>query len=162
MFLFISTSLMSTNIWCFFCLLFVFVLCVFLIGKMAPQVTINFHELPVTIVVKRRMLTARRNIQMVFTIGPHSILAEFSLSNSMEPLWGLERANKPAPMTDKPLTKKSVNNLKRNKRRSDKRCAKSSTSHEAGFNQERNRNKGNIGKPRYNCTEASSGLCLSP
>jgi len=38
----------------------------------------------------------------------------------MEPLRGLERANKPAPKTHEPLTKKAVKNLKRNKRRSDK------------------------------------------
>ena len=58
-------------------------------------------------------------------MGPRSILAEFPLSNSMEPLRGLERPNKPAPKTDKPLTRKAVKNLKRNKRRSDKRRAKS-------------------------------------
>ena len=43
----------------------------------------------------------------------------------MEPLRGLERENKPAPKTDKPLTKKAVKKLKRNKCRSDKRRAKS-------------------------------------
>jgi len=67
---------------------------------MAPQVTINFNELPITIVVKRVMFTTRRNAQMVFTIGPRSILTEFLLSNSMEPLRGLKRANRPALMTD--------------------------------------------------------------
>jgi len=46
------------------------------------------------------------------------------LSNSMEPLRGLERASKPTPKANKPLTKKAVKNLKHNKRRSDKRCAK--------------------------------------
>jgi len=91
---------------------------------MAPQVTINFNELLVTIVVKHGMLTARRNAQMVFTVGPRSNLAEFSLSNSMEPLRGLERANRAAPMTEKPLTKKLVKNLKYNKCRSDKHHAK--------------------------------------
>ena len=91
---------------------------------MALQVTIDFNELPISIVVKHGKLSAKRNAQMVFTIGPRSILAEFPLSNSMEPLWGLKRANKPAPKTDKPLTKKAVKNLKRNKRRSDKRRAK--------------------------------------
>jgi len=45
----------------------------------------------------------------------------------MEPLRGLERANKPAPRTHKPLTKKAVKNLKHNKRKSDKRHAKSGT-----------------------------------
>jgi len=39
------------------------------------------------------------------------------LSNSIEPLRGLERENKPALKTHKPLTKKVVKNLKRNKRR---------------------------------------------
>jgi len=92
---------------------------------MAPQVTIDFNELPITIVVKHGKLSAKRNAQMVFTIGPRSVLAEFPLSNSMEPLRGLERANKSAPQTHKPLTKKVVKNLKRNKRRSDKRRVKS-------------------------------------
>jgi len=92
---------------------------------MAPQVTIDFNELPVTIVVKHEKLTAKRSAQMVFTIGPRSILTEFPLPNSIEPLRGLERASRPAPMTDKPLTKKAVKNLKRNKCRSDKRRAKS-------------------------------------
>ena len=94
---------------------------------MAPQVTIDFNELPITIVVKHGKLSAKRNDQMVFTIGPRSVLAEFPLSNSMEPLPGLERANKPLPQTHKPLTKKAVKNLKRNKRRSGKRRAKSGT-----------------------------------
>ena len=53
-------------------------------------------------------------------------MAKFLLSNSIEPLWGLERANKPTHKTHKLLTKKVVKNLKRNKRRSDKRCTKSS------------------------------------
>ena len=94
---------------------------------MAPQVTIDFNELAITIVVKHGKLSSKRNTQIVFTIGPRSILAECLLSNSMEPLWGLERANKPAPKTHKPLTKKAVKNLKRNKRKSDKRRAKSDT-----------------------------------
>ena len=85
---------------------------------MAPQVTINFNELPATIVVKCGMLMAGRNVKMVFTIGPRSVLPEFSLSNSMGPLWGLARANRPAPMNEKLLTKKSVKNLKRNKHHS--------------------------------------------
>ena len=93
---------------------------------MAPQVTIDFNELPVTIVVKHEKLTAKRSAQMVFTIGPRSILTEFPLPNSIEPLRGLERASRPAPMTDKLLTKKAVKNLNCNKRRSDKRRAKSS------------------------------------
>jgi len=63
---------------------------------------------------------------MVFTIEPRSILAEFPLSNSMEPLWGLERSNRPAPMTNRLLTKKAVKNPKHSKRRSDKRRTKSS------------------------------------
>jgi len=82
-----------------------------------PQVTINFNELPVTFVIKRGMFQARENVQVVFTVGPRSILAEFPLSNSIEPLRGLERANKPAPSNDRPLTKKAVKNQKR---RSDK------------------------------------------
>ena len=53
---------------------------------MAHQVTVNFNELLVTIVVKHGMLAARRNVQMVLTIRPQSILVEFPLSNSMEPL----------------------------------------------------------------------------
>ena len=77
---------------------------------MAPQVTIDFNEAPISIVVKHGKLSAKRNAQMVFTIGPRSILAEFPWSNSMEPLRGLERANKPAPNTDKPLTKKAIKN----------------------------------------------------
>jgi len=93
---------------------------------MTPQVTINFKVLPVTFVVKRGMLQAKRNVQMVFLVGPQSILVEFLLANSMEPLQGLEKATKPASMTDRPLTKKAVKNLKRNKRKSDKRRAKSS------------------------------------
>jgi len=92
---------------------------------MAPQVTISFNHLPVTFVIKRGIFQARKNMQMIFTVGPQSILAEFSLSNSMEPLRGLERASGPAPKADKPLTKKVVKNLKCNKRRSDKRRAKS-------------------------------------
>jgi len=92
---------------------------------MAPQVTIDFNELPVTIVVKYGKLTAKKSAQMVFTIGPCSILVEFPLSNSMEPLRGLERVNKAAPKTHKPLTKKAVKNLKCKKHRSDKRHAKS-------------------------------------
>jgi len=74
---------------------------------MAPQVTIDFNELPITIMVKHGKLSAKRNAQMVFTIGPHSILAEFPLSNSMEPLRGLKRANKHTPKTHKPLPKKA-------------------------------------------------------
>ena len=77
---------------------------------MTPQVTIDFNELPITVVFKHRKLSAKGNAQMVFTIGPRSILAEFPLPNSMEPLQGLERANKPAPNTDKPLTKKAIKN----------------------------------------------------
>ena len=101
-------------------------LCLFLFEvQMAPQVTVNFNELPVTFVIKRGMFQARKNVHVVFTVGPRSILAEFPLSNSMEPLRGLERASRPAPKADKPLTKKAVKNLKRNKRRSDKRRAKS-------------------------------------
>jgi len=110
----------------FFYLLFAFVLCVFHKGNIALQVTIDFNELPVTVVVKHGTLTAKRSAQMVFTIGPCSILAEFPLSNSMEPLRGLKTASRPAPMTDKLLTKKAVKNLNCNKRRSDKRRAKSS------------------------------------
>ena len=91
---------------------------------MAPQVTINFNQLPVTFVIKRGVFQVRKNVQMVFTVGPQSILAEFPLSNSMEPLRGLERASRPTPKADKPFTKKAVKNLKHNKRRSDKRCAK--------------------------------------
>ena len=64
-------------------------------------------------------------MQVVFTIRPRSILAEFPLSNSMEPLRGLERASKPAPSNDRLLSKKAVKNQKRNKRRSDKHRAKS-------------------------------------
>jgi len=70
------------------------------------------------------MFQARKSVHMVFTIGPRSILPEFSLSNSMETLRGLERASRPAPKADKPLTKKAVKNLKHNKHRSDKRHAK--------------------------------------
>jgi len=87
---------------------------------MVPQVTINFNELPITIVVKRRMHTVRKNVHMVFAIGPRSTLAEFPLSNSMEPLRGLEGASRPTPKTDKPINKKVVKNLNRNKRISDK------------------------------------------
>ena len=86
---------------------------------MAPQVTINFNELPIIFVIKRGIFQARKNMQVVFTIGPRSILAEFPLSNSMEPLRGLERASKPAPSNDRLLSKKAVKNQKRNKRRSD-------------------------------------------
>jgi len=93
---------------------------------MAPQVTIDFNELPIPIVVKHEMLRARKNVQMVITVGSQSILVEFSLANSMEPLRGLERASRPAPKTDKPLTKKATKNLKCTKRRNDKCCAKSS------------------------------------
>ena len=94
---------------------------------MAPQVTVNFNELPITIVVRHGMLTASKNVQMVFTIGPRSTLAEFPLPNLTKPLLGLERSSRLAPMTDKSLTKKAVKNLKHNKRRSDKRRTKSST-----------------------------------
>ena len=66
-------------------------------GTMAPQVTINFNQLPVTFVIKRGIFQARKNVQMVFNVGPRSILAEFPLSNSMEPLRGLERASRSAP-----------------------------------------------------------------
>ena len=161
---------------------------------MAPQVTIDFNELPITIVVKHGKLSAKRNAQMVFTIGPRSILAKFPLLNSMEPLRGLERANKPAPKTHKPLTKKAVKNLKHNKHRSDKRRVKSGTPKLAPSpalemakttlrkpSQQRSSSvvrcsmalpvsaitaphlgrvpirKGNISKPSYNPTKASSG-----
>jgi len=77
---------------------------------MAPQVTINFNELSVIFVIKRGIFQARKNVQVVFTIGPRSILAEFPLSNSMEPLRGLERTSKAALSKDRPLTKKVVNN----------------------------------------------------
>ena len=43
--------------------------------------------------VKHGMLRARRNVQMVFKVGPQSILAEFLLANSMESPRGLERAS---------------------------------------------------------------------
>jgi len=72
------------NIRCFPVFLFVFVLCVFLNRNMAPHVTIDFNELPITIVVKHGKLMTKKSAQMVFTIGPRSILAEFPLSNSME------------------------------------------------------------------------------
>jgi len=103
-----------------------FLFCVFFLVEknMAPQVTIDFNEPPITIVVKHGKLSAMRNAQMVFTIRPRCILAEFPLSNSMEPLRGIERENKPTPKTHKPLTKKTVKNLKRNKRKSDKHRAK--------------------------------------
>ena len=96
-------------------------------GKMAPQVTINFNELLFTIVVKHGMLMPRRNVQMVFTIGPQSILLEFPLSKIMEPLRGPGRSRRFVPMIDKLLTKKAIKNLKRSKHRSDKCRAKSST-----------------------------------
>ena len=92
---------------------------------MAPQVAFKLNELPVTIVVKHGMLMARKNVQVVFTIGLQSILAEFPLSYSMEPLRGLKRTSKFAPKTDKPLAKKAIKNLKCNKHISDKRRAKS-------------------------------------
>jgi len=92
---------------------------------MAHQVTVNFNKLPVTFVIKRRMFQARKNVHLVFTVGPWSILVEFPLSNSMELLRGLERASRPTPKANKPLTKKAIKNQKRNKRRSDKRRAKS-------------------------------------
>jgi len=66
-----------------------------------------------------------KNVQVVFTVGPRSILAEFPLSNSVEPLWGLERASKPTPSNDRLLTKKAVKNQSRNKHRSEKHRAKS-------------------------------------
>jgi len=43
--------------------------------NMAPQVIIDFNELSITIVVKHGKLSAKRNAQIVFTIGPLSILA---------------------------------------------------------------------------------------
>jgi len=92
---------------------------------MAPLVTFDFNELPVTFVIRRGMFQARKNVHVVFTVGPRSILAEFPLSNSMELLRGLERASNHAPKADRPLTKKAIKNQKRNKRRSDKRRAKS-------------------------------------
>jgi len=92
---------------------------------MAPQVTINFNELPVTFVIRRGMFQARKNMHVFFTVGSQSILVEFPLSNSMEPLRVLERASKPAPKADRPLTNKAIKNQKRNKRRSDKRRTKS-------------------------------------
>ena len=82
---------------------------------MTPQFTIDFNELSVTFVIKRGMLQARINVQVVFTVKPQYILAEFRLLNSMEPLKSLERPSKIGPMTDKPLTKKMIKNLKRNK-----------------------------------------------
>jgi len=94
---------------------------------MAPQITINFNELPVTIVIKKGTPKAWKNVEMIFSIGLRSILVELLMSNSMEPLRGLERANKKAPKTHKSLTKKAVKNLKRNKCRSGKRRAKPST-----------------------------------
>jgi len=42
----------------------------------------------------------------------------------MDPVKGLERASKFAPYTSKLLNKKGIENLKRNKHRSDKRRAK--------------------------------------
>ena len=74
---------------------------------MTPQVTMNFNEFLVTFVVKCGMFQAKRNVQMVFTVGPRSMLSEFPLANSMKPLRGLKRANRPAPMTDRPFTKKA-------------------------------------------------------
>jgi len=89
---------------------------------MAPQVTINFNELPVTFVIKWGMFQARKDVQVVFTVGPQSILAKFPLSNSMEPLQGLKRPSQLAPKADKPLIEKVIKNLKHNKHRSNKRC----------------------------------------
>jgi len=43
---------------------------------MVPQVAIDFNELPITIVVKHGKLTTKKSAEMVFTIGPQSILAE--------------------------------------------------------------------------------------
>ena len=80
--LFISNLFMFTNIWyllvfCLFCIFCV----VFSIGRMAPQVIINFNGLPVTFVVKLGMFQARKNVQVVFAVGPRSTLAKFPLSN---------------------------------------------------------------------------------
>jgi len=44
---------------------------------MAPQVTVNFNKLLITFVIKRGMFEARKNVHVVFTVGPRSILAEF-------------------------------------------------------------------------------------
>ena len=63
---------------------------------------------------------------MVFAVGPPSILIEFSLANSMEPVGGLERASKPAPQVNKSFAKKVIKNLKCNKCKSGKLCDKSS------------------------------------
>ena len=63
---------------------------------------------------------------MVFTVGSRSILAGIPLASAMEPFCGLQRARRPTPKVDKPLTKQGVENLKRNKCRSDKGRAKSS------------------------------------
>jgi len=112
--------------WCYYFYFFRFrFLCVFHKRTMAPQVTINFNELPVTFMIKRRMFQARKNVQVIFTVGPRSILAEFLLSNSVEPLRGLKKASKLVPKTDKLLTKKAMKNSKRNKYRSDKHRTKS-------------------------------------
>ena len=64
---------------------------------------------------------------MVFIVGLRSIFTEFTLENSMEPLWSLKRQSRPTPKANNPLTKKIVENLKRNMRRRDKRPAKAST-----------------------------------
>jgi len=79
------------------------------------------------------MLKVRRNIQMVFTVGPQSSLAEFPLTNSTKSLRGLERASKLASKADKLFTKKVVKNLKRNKCRRNKHHAKSSKPKLASF-----------------------------
>jgi len=97
---------------------------VILAGKMAPQVIIDFNELPVIIMVHHGMLKPKRNIQMVFTIGPRSILTEFPVANSLEPLTGLKREaglslRSTVTKADKPITKKAIKNLKRNKCKSD-------------------------------------------
>ena len=72
------------------------------------------------------MLKLRRNVKMVFTVGLRSMLAEFLLTNLIEPLRGLERASRPALKGDKLLTKKAIKNLKCNKCKREKHSAKSS------------------------------------
>ena len=82
----------------------------------------NFNERLVTFVIKRGMFQARKNVQMVFIVGPRFNLVEFPLSNSLELLRGLERTSQLAPKTNKLLTKKVIKNLTHNKHRRDTHC----------------------------------------
>ena len=110
----------------FFFSFFYLCLCVFLVEKITTQVTINFNKLLVTSwsdigYSKQEEMCKWSSLQ-----GHDPSLLNLNCQIQSLPL-GLERASCSTPKANGPLTKKAVKNLKLNKYRNDKCCAKSNT-----------------------------------